>query len=172
MKNGLIHAYYGNGKGKTTAAVGLVTRAIGYGYNIGFCQFLKGSLTGEEISLKKLGVTILKNSENKKFVFNMTEIEKQHYAKSQIQLFKDIINRSDEFDILVLDEMLDAIDTKLIDEEDLIHFLRNKPEKLEVILTGRKPTEKLEDICDYLINIEADKHPFTKGISSRKGIEF
>lgn len=172
MKDGLIHIYHGNGKGKTTAAMGLSVRAVSYGNNVCVCQFLKSGKTGEEDSLKKLGVTFMKDNSNKKFLWNMTDEEKDNYKKTQNILLKELLTNINGYDLIVLDEVLDAINSKIIDEKEILEILKNKDSKQEFVLTGRNPSDSIIAISDYISNIVCEKHPYQNGVSARKGIEF
>ena len=152
-KLGLIHIYTGDGKGKTTAALGLILRASGRGLKVVLGQFLKGRETGELHTLSLLpGVTVFRGKPLTKFSFQMNEQEKA-----------DVL--------LVLDEVIGACGTHLLDESLLIDFLKHKPEHLEVVMTGRNPSPELLELADYVSEICKRKHPFDKGIPAREGIE-
>jgi len=172
MKKGLVHMYHGNGKGKTTAVMGLSVRALGHDNKVIICQFLKSCKTGEEIGLNKLGVTILKDRSNPKFSWNMNAQEKSEYKKTQNILLDELKNNIGKFDLIVLDEVLDAVNSGIITESEIIDIIKNKEEHQEFALTGRNPSEKLKEICDYVTFVQAQKHPYMKGIPARKGIEF
>lgn len=172
---GLIHIYTGDGKGKTTAAVGLVVRMAGYQKKTLFTQFLKDGSSNEISMLMQMKqVDVYSCKEKMKFVFMMNDSEKKD-ASSVIQnYFENVVKmiQKEEYDLLVLDEILDAIGTKLLQEQSLIDFLQNKPEKLEVVLTGRNPSQKLVEFADYVTKMEKEKHPFDQGLSAREGIEY
>ena len=175
MQKGLIHIYTGNGKGKTTTAVGLSVRAWGRGFKILFVQFLKGSPTGELVSFEKFGerFEVRRGKEIKKFVWNMTEEEKLKTAVETTELFKRSIKEAVEgdFDMLVMDEILGSITNKFIQQESIIDFINSKPEKLELILTGRSAPSALIELADYVSEINPIKHPMENGIAARAGIE-
>ena len=172
---GLIHIYCGEGKGKTTCSVGLTVRASGYGLKTLFMQFLKSGDSSELKVLKSLdNVTVLGTKPIKKFSFQMTEEEKEETRQVNAQQFNDMLNMLEEagdYNMLVLDECLGAIETGLLEESLIVDFLKNKPEHLEVVLTGRYPTDTLVELADYVSRIDKVKHPFDKGIPARAGIE-
>lgn len=172
MKQGLIHIYHGNGKGKSTAAVGLAVRASGAQLKAAVFQFLKGTVSSETKQLAKLDIPTFKESSTTKFVFQMNREERSAYQALQEKLFQSAVSQSKELDLLVLDELLDALGTGMLREDSVLAFLKEKPSGLEVVLTGRNPSEKLIALADYVTFFEAQKHPFEKGISGRKGIEF
>lgn len=171
---GLIHIYFGDGKGKTTAVTGLSVRCAGGGGKVLFCQFLKDGSSGEINVLKKIdGISVVDGYGKIKFVKYMTEDEKKSAEAFYKNQFDNIINmvNEKEFDLLILDEIIDAVNIGFVSFDKIIEFLENKPFGLEVALTGRKPDKRLFDIADYVSDILKIKHPFDKGISSRKMIE-
>lgn len=173
-KLGLIHIYTGDGKGKTTAALGLILRASGRGLNIVLGQFLKGRETGELRTLPLLpGVKVFRGKPLTKFSFQMNEQEKAEVLQSHNDFLKELAAycHHNPTDLLVLDEVIGACGTHLLDEEILLDFLKHKPANLEVVLTGRNPSEKLLEMADYVSEICKRKHPFDKGIPAREGIE-
>lgn len=172
MCTGLIHIYYGDGKGKTTAAVGQAVRSAGYGYKVLFYQFLKDNTSSERKSLAQVeNITCMKGREEVKFSFQMSEEEKKEvrqYYKEQLQMLEI---EAKNYDVLVLDEAVCAAGIGLLEENELIRFLENKPKKLEVILTGHTISDRLLQTADYVTEMKKIKHPFDRGISARKGIE-
>lgn len=175
MKDGgLIHIYCGDGKGKTTAALGLAVRCSGHGNKVLFVQFLKSRPTGELNALALLpNIEVMRGKENSKFTFQMSEDEKTEVLQRHMELFEVVKNRCqhEKIDLLVLDEIIGACNTGVFNIESLIDFLKNKPSALEVIMTGRNPSEKLLALSDYVSEICKRKHPFEKGIPARTGIE-
>jgi ATP:corrinoid adenosyltransferase len=173
-ERGCIHIYCGNGKGKTTCAVGLCVRAAGFGRKVLIYQFMKNNATNERKALLQISnITIIDGLEQEKFSFQMTDTEKaerKSYYEEQFQMLtaKAI---DEHFDVVFFDELVYTIDAQLFDEELLLDFLKNKPTHLEVILTGQNPSDKLIDAADYVSEICKAKHPFDKGLPSRKGIE-
>lgn len=172
---GLVHIYTGNGKGKTTAALGLGIRAYGRGFKVLMVQFLKGADTGEIYTIEKLApdFTLYRGTELKKFTWNMNEDELEKTKKEQKDIFDYAVNSalSGKWDLIILDEIMAAITTGLISLDYVSDFVRNKPQNLELVMTGRNAPRELVDLADYVSEINAVKHPMEKGISARKGIE-
>lgn len=174
--SGLVHIYTGNGKGKTTAAVGLGVRAYGCGLRVLMVQFLKGSETGEMKTIEKLAPCFMLHREKsvKGFFWDMDEQQKLELKKSMQSTFEYAANaaNSGEWDLLILDEIMGTISNGLIDIRDVAELIKNKPEKLEIVLTGRNAPAELVELADYVSEINAVKHPMDKGVPARKGIEF
>ena len=171
---GLVHIYCGEGKGKTTCAVGLTVRACGYGLKVLFMQFLKSGDSSELKVLRSLdGVEVLGTKPIKKFSFQMTEEEKEQTRELNAKQLRDMCEKLDRehYDMLVLDEVLGAIEAGLLDNQLVVDFLKHRPQQLEVVLTGRYPTQELEELADYVSRIDKVKHPYDKGIPARAGIE-
>ena len=174
----MIHIYFGEGKGKTTAAAGLAVRAAGRGRRVIFAQFLKGRETGGIAPLEKLGVEIIRSGKEKPcFSWEMTEEQKAAYRIVQAELFgkvKESLCGESHTDLLILDEVLNAIskEHELLDEKALIDFLDTIPENLEIVLTGRPAPRWLLAKADYITEMKKHKHPYDNGVGARKGIEF
>ncbi|MDR2481612.1 MAG: cob(I)yrinic acid a,c-diamide adenosyltransferase [Spirochaetaceae bacterium] len=171
----MIHLYIGNGKGKTTAAVGLAARAWGHGKNILFVRFLKSGFSGELKSLDTLGIRVLGTEKNLGFTFTMNDDEKLICKTEQEKLFETarqaLINNTPHYDMLVLDEIVDAIDAGMISETMLRDLLESYRESVEIVMTGHSAPRGLIDIIDYISEVKKIKHPFDKGIAARNGIE-
>jgi cob(I)alamin adenosyltransferase len=171
---GFVHCYTGNGKGKTTAALGLSLRAAGHGKKVLIIQFMKGNIEyGELNGIKMLSpYAVIKQFGRESFVSKdnpeQTDIELAVkgllYAKEKIE--------SDEYDIIVLDEINVAIDFKLIELEKVIKIIKNKPERLELILTGRYADKKILELCDLITEMKEVKHYYYNNITGRQGIEY
>ena len=175
MSKGLIHVYYGYGKGKTTAALGLAVRAAGSGKNVVIVQFLKSSNTSELNCLKLLpNVTVLRGTAAKGFVRDMTPEQVEETKKIQnANLTKAIgLVNSGTCDLLILDEALDAYQLGLLDCDTFLDIVYKKPEALELVITGHKPEEIIISRADYVNEMVKIKHPYDSGIKARKGIEF
>lgn len=173
-QTGLIHIYYGDGKGKTTTGMGLIIRAAGYGYRVMLYQFMKNNRSSERNILDKIeNITVIDGLSEEKFSFLMTEEEKEQrrkfYEKQFLELTKKVAEQS--YDVLFMDEIIYTISAGLFEERLLLDFLKKKPEKLEVILTGNTPSEELIEASDYVSEIHKIKHPFDSGCSARDGIE-
>ena len=169
---GLVHIYYGDGKGKTTCSMGLVMRAAGRGKRILLHQFLKDNRSGERRILEDLpGVTVIPGKEYARFTFQMDGGELMEVRENNDRILSQIVEEAGKYDMIVLDEALYAIDKELLSEDNVIGFLKNKPGSLEVVLTGRNPSERILEAADYASEICKRKHPFDQGISARIGIE-
>lgn len=173
---GLVHVYTGDGKGKTTAALGLGLRACGRGLKVLMVQFLKGIPTGEAYSLKALEPEFVlhRGTETKKFTWEMDSEEKEQAAAEQRRIFEYAKGAASmgECDILILDEALGAISSGMLDKSVVTEFIKGKPDRLELVLTGRDAALEIVELADYVSEIKAVKHPAGKGINGRKGIEF
>lgn len=171
---GLIHIYHGDGKGKTTSAMGLALRSLGHNHKVVIAQFLKDGTSGECRMLAKYdNLTLLAANPYSKFTFQMTDEEKEQTKQSINRMFKAATQFciNNNADLLILDEICAAITTGMLDKNVLISFLENKPTKLEVVMTGRNPSEKLISLADYVTEMKKQKHPFDQGIVAREGIE-
>ncbi len=175
MKTGLIHIYTGEGKGKTTASVGLAVLALGHGLKVCYVHFNKRpELYGynEIQSLQKLGAKILGFTEGH-WSFNpqvTRESSREDVKNGLIQLLGFI--QSENLDMLILDEILISVRDRILAEEELLEFIAQKPAKLELVLTGRGASDGLIAVADYVSYIQKVKHPFDRKIYSRQGIEF
>lgn len=169
---GCIHIYTGDGKGKTTAAIGLAVRAKGAGMRVLFVQFLKGQHTSELEPLQNLGIHVMRTESVKKFIPYMNEQEKTVCMQSQQICFEQANKLFCDYDVVIFDEIIGAVTTGMLTLEDVIHMINTKPESLELIFTGRQPPSELVELADYVSEIKAIKHPYEKGIQARKGIEY
>jgi cob(I)alamin adenosyltransferase len=176
MDTGLIQVYCGEGKGKTTAAIGLGVRAIGSHLKVIMIQFLKNDDTGECRTLKRLEpqFKVFHFEKHRDFTWNLSDEEKED-LKIDIQTalkFARKVMDTGECDVLILDEILGAIAENLVPEEDVLALLTDKAQEIEIVLTGRKVPERLAALADYISEIHPNKHPMDKGIAARQGIEF
>ena len=176
MSSGLTHIYYGNGKGKTTAALGLALRAAGCGKNVVIVQFLKDWNCGEHNSLGLLSnVTVFRGkSAGCVFIRDMSGEERAETKKIHDENLKKAIDllESGKCDLLVLDEAIDACQLGVLDAELFERLLDNKPEFLELVITGHNPDGRLLESADYVTEMVNHKHPYDKGIPARRSIEF
>ena len=171
----MLHVYCGNGKGKTTAAMGLIVRALGFGMKVLLVQFLKDD-SGNEIKTLSLipGVKILHRKGKEKFTYCMTDEEKKERRADYVRLLAEAEKEctEDGFDMLVFDEALRAVNTGMIDEAELLAFLRENSKKFEIVVTGTHPSEAMFELADYVSEIVKHKHPFDEGTPAREGIEY
>lgn len=175
-KDGLVIVYTGNGKGKTTAALGMTLRAIGYGHKICMIQFIKGSWHyGEMDSSKRLEPEFELVAVGKGFVGilddNSSKKEHKKVAKEAIKISKEKIN-SGNYQIVILDEINYAVNLGLIDVNDVIDLIKNKPPKLNLVLTGNYANPEIIKMSDLVTEMREIKHPFQLGIKAKKGIDF
>lgn len=187
----MIHIYTGNGKGKTSAAFGMAIRARGHGFNVRIIQFLKGSTyTGELTSAEKLGIEVfqfgrtcphaaviksgfLKCQKCSQCWFIMDKIEPIDIEKIKMawQLALDTVYVK-KYQLLVLDEIINAINKGLIPLNEVLCFLEKLPEEINIILTGRNAPNELIEKADLVSNIEEIKHPANLGIEAKRGLEY
>jgi cob(I)alamin adenosyltransferase len=168
---GFIQVYTGNGKGKTTAAIGLALRAYGAGKSIFIGQFIKGKHYSELESIKKhLKKIVIRQYGLDCFIVNEPE-EKDFLAAQQgLAEMKKIIE-SGEFDLVILDELNIALYYKLVDINKVLEILRKKPVHVEIVITGRYADERIIEIADLVTEMKEIKHYFNEGIQARTGIE-
>lgn len=169
----MIHLYCGDGKGKTTAAVGLAVRAAGSGMKVLFVQFFKSGNSSEVDVLASIGgiETCHPTIHYGRFK-TMNDNQKTEIHTHYSEILTDIIRRADRFDLIVLDEAVSACGYGMIDPKTLTEFLRNEGVRREIVLTGRNPIPELIELADYVTEMKKIKHPFDGGIAARKGIEY
>ena len=175
-KDGLVIVYTGNGKGKTTAALGMALRAVGYNHKICLIQFIKGSWPyGEMESAKRLEPELELIITGKGFVgiIDDKSPREEHVkiAKEAIQISKEKI-QSGNYNIVILDEVNYAINLGLIELNDVLELIKSKPENLNLVLTGNHAKNEIIDAADLVTEMKEIKHPFKSGIKAKKGIDF
>ena len=176
LKNGFVQVYTGDGKGKTTAAVGLAVRAAGDGYKVIMVQFLKGGPTGELNSAKLLqpNFVIRRFEKPRGFFRTLNQEEKLELKKEIEEAYEFCISTLKEqgCDILILDEVMGALSNNLISNEQIEYLILLKPDNMELILTGRNAPQSIIDKADLVTEMKQVKHYFEKGVCARKGIEY
>jgi len=188
LERGLIQVFYGDGRGKTTAAIGTATRAAGHGLRVVVVQFLKGGeFTGEIASLKRLGVEVHQlgpSGPSRSFdrqvrdgirrvisgYFRYHESDMEHSTEGLKRAARMLA--SGEYDLIVLDEVDTALKFKHFKTDDLVNALKRKHKQTEVILTGFKPPQKVLKMADLITDMKKVRHPFDKGILARWGIDY
>jgi cob(I)alamin adenosyltransferase len=171
MDHGYVQVYTGNGKGKTTAAIGLAVRAAGAGLRVYFCQFLKGQDCSEIASLDKFKDSIeVRQFGNESFIAGIP-------SESDVQLalngFEEALKAvmSGTYDLVVLDEINYAIYLNMIKLQTVVQLIKNKPANVEIVLTGRNAAKEILENADLVSEIKEIRHYFKKGVLARKGIE-
>ena len=169
----MIHIYCGDGKGKTTAALGLICRHVGAGGSAVLAQFLKSLPTGELTTLEKLSVPVFRNELPHGFFPNMNDEMKSRVREMHDQTLAEVtqITRTNICSLLVLDELCAALSLGLIDREAVLSLLDDHGET-ELVITGRDPDAALLARADYITEMKLVRHPYEKGVLARKGIEF
>ncbi|MDI3508385.1 MAG: cob(I)alamin adenosyltransferase [Clostridiales bacterium] len=175
MRKGYIQVYTGNGKGKTTAALGLAMRAVGRGLKVIMIQFLKGIDSGELHSAQRLApeFTIYRFESSHKFIRDMSDDELAQLRQDISRGFgfaKQVI-RENACDILILDEIMAAIHSGFVSIPEVVELMRSKPDNMELVLTGRNVPDEIADLADLITEMKPIKHYYDKGVTARKGIE-
>ena len=176
MRNkGLIQVYTGDGKGKSTAAIGQAVRAVGHNFKVGFVSFFKDPDVfgyGEYESLQKLGIKIFLFARKHPHFYkeiNLDEVREE--CLKGVDFIKELF-QDESWDMLVLDEVNIAVRDGFLKEEEVLSVLEAKPKKLELVLTGRGATEEIMKRADLVSEIKEVKHPYEQGINGREGIEY
>lgn len=173
QKKGLVHLYTGNAKGKTTAALGLGLRAAGHGWQVYVIQFMKGQVNyGELKTIQKLENYKIKQFGRPDFVSkdNPDQLDIEG-AERGLAFAREVI-ASSKYDLVILDEIICALDFKLIQLTDVLDLIEHKPTELELVLTGRGAPQELVAACDYVSELTEIKHPYQLGVQAREGIEY
>ena len=170
MNGGLVHLYFGEGKGKTTAAMGLAFRALGRGRKVTVLQLLKDGTSGEIAMLREAGASVFAGKSGPKFVRHMTDAEKAEVRKRQDELLRAVIGS--DCDLLIIDEACAACRMDMVDEDLLKEAVLRRPQGREVVLTGRNPADWMKEAADYVTEMRCVKHPFADGVAAREGIEY
>ncbi len=172
---GLIHIYTGEGKGKTTSAVGLATRALGHDFVVCYSFFHKRPEKygyTEIRNLQKLGAMVMGFAKGHPFCDK--EIKKENLQSEVEEGLNELskLLKTKTIDMLIMDEIMISVRDGYISEERLINFVKNKPVNLELVMTGRGATTKLIELADYVSEVKKIKHPYDKKIVGREGIEY
>jgi len=175
MKKGLIQIYTGPGKGKSTAAIGQAVRAAGHGLKVGLVTFFKDPEAfgyGEYKSLEKLGIkSFLFAKKHPHFYKELNPDDVRQECSRGLEFIRELFHDS-SWDMLVLDEINIAVRDGFLKEEEVLSLMEAKPEKLELVLTGRGITDKIIEKADLVSEVKEVKHPYSQGIKSREGIEY
>lgn len=170
MNNSYIHVYTGNGKGKTTAALGIALRAVCAGKKVFFGQFVKGMKYSELKAPNILPNFNMEQFGRDKFIFKNPSQEDKNLAKQGLNKIDEVL-QSKEYDMVILDEINIALNYSLISLDELLKVLEKRPSNTEIILTGRYAPKEIIDIADLVTEMKEIKHYYKKGVKARKGIE-
>lgn len=170
MEQGLLHLYWGDGKGKTTAAVGLALRALGQGLRVGMVQFLKDGPSGELAGLERAGAKIWRGKAAHRFVSQMTPEERMETRQMQNANLRAALK--EHFDLLILDEAGSAWELDMVDRDLLKDAVLRRPAGQECVLTAHAAPEWMRDAADYCTEMRCWRHPYQRGVAARKGIEY
>lgn len=175
-KKSLVIVYTGNGKGKTTAALGMALRACGYDWKICILQFIKGSWTyGEEKGVKRLAPNVELKKLGKGFykIMNDKLPEEEHRKAVQqaLKISQESV-QSGDYDLVILDEINVAVSCGLLNVEDVIELIQKKSLKTHLVLTGRDAHSQVIEIADLCTEMKEIKHPFQQGFLAQKGIDY
>lgn len=176
LTKGLVQVYTGDGKGKTTAALGQAMRAAGSGLKVYMVQFLKSSDTGELHSAERLypDFQIFRFERQRGFFWTLNDNEKAELKEEIDKAFRFCkkVSSTMECDVLILDEIMAVMANGLLQVRDVLDFIKSKPAGLEIIMTGRNAPEEIRDAADLVTEMKEIKHYFKNGMSQRKGIEY
>lgn len=171
MEKGLVHIYTGEGKGKTTAAVGLAVRAKARGLRVLFAQFMKTTARGELDMLQRLSIKVVRFEEVVSPLFH-PEADMDELRRKAMGALRELCAIMPKFDLAVVDEFNHLVTTGLVSEGEALSFINEKPPALELVLTGRGATGALIEAAHYVTDMKAVKHPLGSGVKARPGIEY
>ena len=169
----MVHIYYGDGKGKTTAAVGLAIRASGTGKTVLFTQFLKSDISGERRILECIpSVKMPKLPQKLKFIFDTTPEEHMQFKKDAVELYRYLLRNFNKYDMVIADEIFSAVDVGFITLSDIRKLIDEFPKEKDLILTGHSVDKSIIAYADYVSIITKVKHPHDDGMKARRGIDY
>ena len=171
---GLVHYYYGDGKGKTTAAMGLALRAAGWGIPVAVVQFLKNGSSGEMRALEAFPHVVgMAVKCQRSFSFSMTAEERSECAAVMRENLEkaERLCREGKCRLLVLDEIGSALRAGMVDWEAFLEFLDRRPAGVEIVMTGHQRDDSLAERADYVTRMTKEKHPYDRGVAARNGVE-
>jgi len=170
-KLGLVHIYTGEGKGKTSAGMGLVVRAIGRGMRVKIIQLFKRD-TGEQYFFEKLNVPYLQFKPLHPYFKDYKTEQLEDLKKKFNEFWRDATKDLEEYDLVLIDELGPGINWGVIEESIAYELIERKPAKTELVFTGRDYPEAIKNRADYVSEIQKRKHPYDKGILARQGVEY
>ena len=170
---GLVAVFTGNGKGKTTAALGLAFRALGNEHRVCIIQFIKGSWKyGEMETAKKFTPLLDFHVMGRGFTWKSDDLEKDKQVALEAWEFAKEVIKDNKYSMVILDELTYLPHYKILDEQEILAVLKNKPEELHVVITGRYASDDLIGFADLVTEMKEIKHPYQSGIKAQKGFEF
>ena len=173
QKKGLIAVFTGNGKGKTTASLGLAFRALGHEHRVCIIQFIKGSWKyGEMESAKKFAPLLDFHIMGRGFTWKSDDLAKDKAAALEAWEFAKNVIEKNQYALVILDELTYLPHYNMLDEQEILSVLRNKPPEQHVVVTGRYASEQLVELADLVTEMNEVKHPYQSGIQAQKGFEF
>lgn len=176
LNEGFVQIYTGNGKGKTTAAIGQGIRAYGNGLKVIMVQFLKSGRTGELNTVDELGENfeIFRFEKRRGFVWTLTEEEKEEVKKEVKVAYNFIIDilENSKCDMLIIDEVMGVLKNEFLSVEEVIELIDKKPKNVELIMTGRNVPKEIVDRANLVTEMKEIKHYYKEGVPARKGVEF
>lgn len=172
QREGYVQIYTGEGKGKTTAALGLALRALGHGLRVAFLQFMKADPTwGEVVMLRRLGVEVQQCGLDHWVIKGEADGEDLAAAAAGLSRGRALV-MSGDYDVVVLDELVTALFFELVPLDDVLALLRDRPAYVELVLTGRRAPSELVEAADLVTEMVAHKHYYDAGVEAREGIEY
>lgn len=171
MEKGYVHVYTGDGKGKTTAALGLSIRAVCSGKKVFIGQFIKGMEYSELECVKFVPNLEIKQFGRGCFIYEEPVEEDFKAAQKGLEEFKTILKEG-KYDLVIMDELSIALYYKLFSVEEIVDIIKNRKENVEVVITGRNAPEEIIEMADLVTEMKEIKHYYTEGVEARKGIEF
>jgi len=173
LEHGCVQVYTGNGKGKTTAALGLALRAVGRGLKVCVFQFIKGGgRYGEHLAAERLAPLLTIIQTGRPGWVNTKDISEDRLVAQEGFVRAEELLTSGEYDLFICDEINGAVGFGLIDVEQVLELISRKPEKTELVLTGRNAHQRVIDVADLVTEMREIKHPFKTGVKAQAGIEF
>ncbi len=170
-KLGLVHIYTGEGKGKTSAGMGLIVRALGRGLKVKIIQLFKRD-TGEQFFFENSGIKYLQFKPLHPYFKNYDPTQIESLKKEFSEFWEEALRDIDEYDLILIDELGPGLNWKVISEELVFDLIENKPRNTELVFTGRDFPESVKEKVDYVSEIKKIKHPYDKGILAREGVEY
>ncbi|MCF8056180.1 MAG: cob(I)yrinic acid a,c-diamide adenosyltransferase [Desulfocapsa sp.] len=172
-KKGLIAVFTGNGKGKTTASLGLAFRALGHEHPVCIIQFIKGSWKyGEMESAKKFAPLLDFHIMGRGFTWKSDDLEKDKQAALEAWDFAKNVIKGNQYSMVILDELTYLPYYKILDEKEILSVLKDKPEEQHIVITGRYASDELIALADLVTEMNEIKHPYQSGVQAQKGFEF